>query len=354
MFAPDLNDFGPRLGIVWTPEGSEKTVIRAGGAVSYVMPQAIFYYDMAFINPALAGVASLNAGDVPNQYLIFPNIVSFQTQLEANPALLPSSVRLSRNVADYNRRDTYVDMWNVAGQRQLNSSLAVQAAYVGQRTVKLVSVRPLNLIDPRTGVRPISTLGQVNFEENAANISYHALALSANQRLWRGLSYDAYFTRSKTLGYYTPDDTITFTGSGLQDPYNIAGSNGPVEGAPGKLFRGVLSYAIPGGPQLRQRLLRAIVGGWTLRSIIGWRSGLPLNVTTGADYVGTGRSAGQRPDVTGVDPYGDFSATGLWLNPAAFTVTQSRTFKRYGDLGFDALLGPSAFTMDSVCTKAFA
>jgi hypothetical protein len=353
MFAADHNDFAPRLGVVWAPGGNQQTVVRAGAGISYVMPQAIFYYDMAYINPALPGVASLTAADVPAQYLLFPNILPFQQQVQANPLLLPSSFRLSRSVADYNRRDTYVGMWNLAIQRQLSQTLAVQAAYVGQRTVKLISVRPLNLVNPATGARQDATLGQINFEENAANINYHALELSVNQRLWHGLNYDAYFTWSKTLGYYTPDNTITFTGSGLQDPLNIAASNGPVEGSAGKVFKNVLSYVLPGS-RIGSAALRTIAGGWTLRSIVGWRSGLPFNVTSGSDLAGNGRSSGQRPDaVSGVDPYLEDHTTQNWLNPAAFSVTAVRAQKRFGNLGYNALIGPSAFSMDAGLHKTF-
>jgi hypothetical protein len=354
MFAADHNDFAPRLGVVWTPGGAQRTVVRAGGGISYVMPQAIFYYDMAYINPALSGVASLTAADVPAQYLAFPEVITFQNQVLANPSLLPPSFRLSRSVADYNRRDTYVGMWNLAIQRSVTSTLAVQAAYVGQRTVKLISVRPLNLVNPATGVRQDPTLGQINFEENAARIAYHAFEVSVNQRLWHHLNYDAYFTWSKTLGYYTPDNTITFTGGGLQDPLNIAASNGPVEGAAGKVFKNVFSYALPGAA-IGNRVLRAMAGGWTLRGIIGWRSGLPFNVTSGSDLAGNGRSSGQRPDaVAGVDPYAEDRATQMWLNPAAFSVTAVRAEKRFGNLGYNALIGPSAFSMDAGLHKTFA
>ncbi|HJZ98576.1 MAG TPA: TonB-dependent receptor [Candidatus Solibacter sp.] len=354
MFASDRNDFAPRLGIVWTPGGKQRTVVRAGGGISYVMPQAIFYYDMAYINPALPGVASLTAADVPAQYLLFPNVTGFQSQVQANPSLLPPTFRLSRSVADHNRRDTYVGMWNLAIQQQLTSTLAVQAAYVGQRTVKLISVRPLNLVDPATGLRQDPTLGQINFEENAARIAYHAMEVSVNQRLWRHLNYDTYFTWSKTLGYYTPDNTITFTGGGLQDPLNIAASNGPVEGAPGKAFKNVFSYALPGAG-IGNKTLRTVAGGWTLRGIIGCRSGLPVNVTSGADLAGNGRSAGQRPDaVYGIDPYAEDHNTQMWLNPAAFSTTAVRAQKRFGNLGYNALIGPSAFSMDAGLHKTFA
>lgn len=354
MFASDRNDFGPRVGLVWTPDAAQRTVVRVGGAVSYIMPQAIHYYDMAFISPKLSGVSSFAAADVPASYLVYPNAIAFQTLIQNNPDLLPPSMKLSRSVADYNRRDTYVGMWNLAVQRQVTKTLALQAAYVGQRTLKLISVRPLNLVNPATGTRPVTSLGQVNFEENAANITYNSLEISANQKLWHGLNYDAYFTLADGRGYYAPDDTITFTGGGLQDPLNIAGSNGPLQGLSKRVFRNIFSYSIPGGTHLQNRWLRGALSGWTLRSIIGWRSGLPLNLTSGNDFVGSGRSAGQRPDVVaGVDPYIGSHETQVWLNAAAFSIAGPKAEKRYGNLGYYALRGPSAFTMDSGLHKTF-
>lgn len=355
MFASDRNDFAPRLGLVWALGSDQRTVIRTGAAVSYLMPQAIHYYDMAFVHPDLPFVATFAAADVPPQYLAYPLTVEFTNRVAADPSLLPKSFRLSRSIADYNRRDTYVNMWNLAIQRAVTSGFAVQAAYVGQRTVKLISVRPLNLVDPVTRSRPVPELGQINFEENAANISYHAMQLSFNQRLWRGLRYDAYFTWAKSIGYYNPDETITFTApGGLQDPLNIAGSKGPVRGLPYKRINGVVSYAIPGGNRWQNPVLRAAMRGWTFRSIFSLRSGLPINVTTGSDIVGTGRSAGQRPDpVPGVEPYiRDLEAL-TWLNPAAFTTVDQRREKRYGFLGYNRFLGPAQQNINAALHKTF-
>ena len=87
---------------------------------------------------------------------------------------------------------------------------------------------------------------------------------------------------------------------------------------------------------------------------MGWRAGVPINVVSGSDFAGNGRSAGQRPDaVAGVDPYIKDHNTQIWLNPAAFSVIGPRTDKRFGNLGFNAVLGPSAFTMDAGLHKAF-
>ncbi len=354
MFAADRNDFGPRLGLVWTLDKRQRTVIRAGGALTYVMPTAIFYYDMAFISPLLSGVSTFSAADVPASYLVYPNALAFQGLMQSHPELLPSSIKLSRSVADFNRRDTYAGMWNVSLQREVTRTLSVQASYVGQRTVKLIGVRPLNLVDPATGARPIPTLGQVNFEENAGRISYQALEMSVNQRLWKGLNFDAYYTMASIMGYYVPDDTFTFTGSSLQDPLNIAGSNGPVLGQAKRVFRSVFSYEIPGGRRFHHTLLRGLLSGWTFRAIIKDRSGLPFNVLSGSDFVGNGRPAGQRPDaVAGVDPYNRNPSSLVWLNPAAFSNVDVKAQKRFGNLGFNALWGPTSFSMDSGLHKTF-
>jgi hypothetical protein len=352
MFRADRNDWAPRIGLVWTPSFAPGLVVRSGAALSYLMPQAIHAYDMAYIDPALPFVATVNSTDVPAQYLVYPNVSPFQIQVQQNPRLLPSSFRLSRSVADYNRRDTYIAMWNFSLQQQVVKNTAVQASYVGTRTVKLISVRPLNLIDPVTKVRPVPELGQINFEENAANIAYHSLQLSLNQRVWRGLRYDGYFTWAKSIGYYNPDDTITFTGNSLQDPFNIAGSKGPVRGIPGKRYTSTISYTLPGGKRTQNAVLRAAFSGWTLRAINSWRAGLPINVTTNSDLVGNGRSGGQRPDpVNGVDP--NIRQGLVWLNPAAFTTAAVRSQKRFGYLGYNAVTGTPAFTLNTALHKTF-
>jgi hypothetical protein len=44
----------------------------------------------------------------------------------------------------------------------------------------------------------------------------------------------------------------------------------------------------------------------------------------------------------------------FWLTPSAFSITAVQAQKRFGNLGFYALNGPSAFTMDSGLHKSFS
>jgi len=84
------------------------------------MPQAIFYYDMAYINPALTGVASLTAADVPRSTCCSGGHHLPEPGAGQPGCCHPASVFPLG--ADYNRRDTYVAMWNLAIQQQVTST----------------------------------------------------------------------------------------------------------------------------------------------------------------------------------------------------------------------------------------
>ena len=247
MYRADRNNWGPRLGLVFDPTGKQKWVVRAGAGIGYLPPQAIYYYDRAFIDPRLPFVANFAPADVPAQFRPYPLPQSFVNSVAANPSLLPADFILSRQVSDYNARDTYAGQWNLSVQHAATASLALQAAYVGSRTVKAIGPRQLNLLDPALRRRPRTDLGDVQVLENASNISYHALQLSANQRLCRGMSFDAYYTWGKAPTYGTADTSITFADGFTQDPLNVRGSYGPKSGDTRHRFVGVYSWQVPTG-----------------------------------------------------------------------------------------------------------
>jgi outer membrane receptor protein involved in Fe transport len=355
MYRADKNNWAPRLGLVWDPAGKQKWVVRAGAGIGYLPPQAIYYYDMAFLDPALPFVTNFAPADVPEQYRSFPLSMTFVNSVAANPSLLPSSLVLARQIVDYNQRDTYAGQWNLSVQRALTSTLAVQTAYVGSRSVNLTSPRTLNLVDPRTGKRPHPEFGDIQYMENVARISYHALQVSLNQKLRRGMNFDVYYTWAKSMAYAGADSSVTFTESSVQDPDNLAGSYGPKQGELRHRFVAVYSAAIPTGEWARAGLAKALLGGWTFQGILGQRSGLPLNIVSGVDSYGNGRSSGQRPDIlAGVDPYKKDSSALTWLNPAAFDNRTPVAQKRFGNLGYNALRGPSGFSYDAALHKEFA
>jgi outer membrane receptor protein involved in Fe transport len=355
-FASDKNNFAPRVGLVWEALGDQKLVVRAGGGLTYAPPQPIFYYDMAFADPRLPFLALFTQADVPRSLDIsFPFPQSFVSQVVANPDLLPSDLVLSRSIADFNREDEYAGQWNLSLQSALTRTLAVQASYVGSRGLHLFTTRALNLIDPATGKRPRPDIGEITYRENSASSSYHALQLSVNKKIGFGLTTDFYYTYARSMGYGGADGTITSDGT-VQDYNNVAGSYGPKPGDVRHRFVNVYSYDIPTLPLVKESAIgRQALAGWSFQGIIGWRSGLPLNITTGRDLVGNKRTAATRPDlVLGVNPYIKDTDALTWLNRKAFDVNIPDAENRYGTLGYNVFRGPSAFTYDAALHKTFA
>ncbi|HXJ41976.1 MAG TPA: hypothetical protein VNH18_22050 [Bryobacteraceae bacterium] len=101
------------------------------------------------------------------------------------------------------------------------------------------------------------------------------------------------------------------------------------------------------------RLLRGALGGWKTTGIWSWRSGVPINVTSGQDrsFSGVGLD---RADLTG-SPYlpsgrsrGD--QISAWFNTAAFTLNAPGTF---GNSPRNLLRGPGFVNLDWSISKHF-
>jgi hypothetical protein len=354
--ASDRNNFAPRLGLVYDLFGNQKLIARAGAGISYAPPQPIFYYDMAFADPRLPLTATFAPTDVPSSVNIsFPFPQSFVLQVVANPNLLPASFVLSREIADFDRDDEYAGQWNLSLQSALTPTLAVQASYVGSRGLHLYTSRTFNLINPATGKRPRTDIGEIIFRENSASSSYHALQLSLNKKSGFGLTMDLYYTYANGMQYGGADSTLTRDNT-VQDYSNVAGSYGPKASDLRHRIVNVYSYQVPTVPFVKNYALgRHVLGGWAFQGIMTWRSGLPLDVTAGRDLVGSGRSDANRPDlVAGSDPYLKNTDALTWFNPAAFDVATPDAQNRFGTLGYYAFRGPSGFTYDAALHKTFA
>ena len=358
MFATNPHDFGPRLGFVWDPLGNQKFVIRAGGSLTYMPLQPILLYDFAFISPLLPFSANFTPADAgASVSLAFPFPQNaFVQQATANPSIVSAlGLTLGRNVADFNSKDGASGQWNLSIQSALTSNLAFQASYVGNRAYHLWVPTFPNQFLPGSPVRPAPSIGATNFTCSCATSNYHALQISLNEKNFHGLILDAYYTWAKTLSYGVANGTNNVANNNVQDVYNFRGSYGPVDGDIRHLFVLDHSYLLPTpGFAQKSSLAKGFLGGWALQGIMTKRSGFPLNVFSGLDLVRNQRTTGDRPNlVSGPDPYIRNTNTLLWLNAAAFDNQTPFNSRQYGNLGYNALFGPGAFTYDAALHKAF-
>jgi len=357
IWNPNPHDFGPRMGIVFDPTGSGKTVIRAGGSVSFDPPQPYWYWDAPFVNPALSAFPYVTAAQLPAslQPATFGalNFKNFTQAVIQNAANIPPGLELGFNLPTRHRPDERTYAWNFTIQHAFSNDFSVQAQYVGNRDLHQFSTTVLNL--PVNGVST-PNIGPATLLTDDGRTWYHGLQLAANKRFNHGFSFDAYFTYSKTMVYDNADGTNEVDNT-TQDYNNIAGSVGPKLGNIGKHFVLVHSYAIPTLPVDFARnngFGKAIFQGWTIQGIMTKNSGPNLNVITGKDQVGNGRGSADRPDaVQGVSPYLDSSNPLFYLNKAAFDSADPIAQHRYGNLGYNTVQGPGTFNWDIGLHKSF-
>jgi hypothetical protein len=135
----DRNNFGSRAGLVWDPSGKGKTAIRASYGI---------YYDpmignvVAFLDERTPGFAHPQ-GVTPNSLPGSDHRLSDGIPLPVRPPqpVLRAPADRSTDAAavlDPRLRTGYLQQYSVSVQRQLGDSMAVEAAWVGNRGIKLL------------------------------------------------------------------------------------------------------------------------------------------------------------------------------------------------------------------------
>jgi hypothetical protein len=356
LWHQNYGDFSPRIGIVYSLTGDGKTIARAGFGTFYGSPQPWNVYNSNFISDRFPLNPTLVPSELPSTLSRkFPSINdAWIAQVNADPTIIPTGLGFGRYGIDPNHKDQYSEQYNFTLERQLTPSLVVNASYVGSRVLHEYSTVLENPVNPTTKVRPYATIGPVTLATFSGRLWFNGLETSLRKRTSHGISFDAFYTYSKSM-QWGGADTNSSTDSVTQDFSNIQGSSGLGPGEVKHRFQADYVYVIPTGSLTKNSAVaRGLLANWSLVGIVGASSGPALNVVTGTDQVGVGYSAGQRPDpVAGVSPYLNSSNPRLFLNPAAFDSATPKAQKRFGYLGFDTVRGPGAFTWDASVHKSW-
>jgi hypothetical protein len=366
---PDRNNFAPRIGVAYTL--TPRTTIRSGYGVSYVHfnrlgGENILGYNGPFIVGASVSQQvsqSLCSGD--NFLGCFrPTQAGYPNGLTSPSNFNPLAARVNFTPRDI--RTGYVQSWHLTVQRELLPNLLLDVAYVGNHSVKLVTLadynqaRP-NAVNENTALqarRPIPGYSfiQISFPGGQAN--YHAMQVKLERRFSGGLYLLNSFTWSKAIdnvaGHLEANfgDNSRINFRDMASDRGVANYNQPFNnttsvvydlpfGKGRKFATGLPGYA------------DKVVGGWRLTLINTMTSGLPVNLTySPASALQVGSSLTYRPNLTGQPLILDSDDPNRYLNPAAVTVV-SDSSKPFGNAGRNIVSGPSFFQTDLGLHKAF-
>jgi hypothetical protein len=317
LIATDRNNISPRLGLAWRFDRRNRAVLRGGFGVFHptgaaqgardILSRNPFRYTVTFGRPRLQ--QGFSSG-TRRESLAFAN-QGLQLDLE-----MP---------------DVY--QYNLTLERELPAGIGARISYIGSTLKKLLvhrdyntvpaSALPLGNVDTDSASRarlpfPLYTTF-MDITENRGEGQFNALQLDIQRRFKDGLAISAAYTLAGSDGN-APDSGNSTIGVVQYDPYDIERDRGPDPHVVKHrvVMNGTWEVPVGRGRRAGQSLpfwADAIVGGWTLSTIVQARSGPNLTPyftygDTGGIYpANTGRAldgVGQfgeswRPDVVG-DP----------------------------------------------------
>lgn len=319
----DHANFGPRIGLAWTPLGS-KLVVRTGYGIFYGRTPAITV-GTAFSNNALnVQTLTFSGADVPQ----YPN-----TQCGA-PVGSPSCAAPAGGAAgvptifvfqrDYHQPD--VQQANLGLEYQIQPTMSIQVNYLWVKGTHLTRTRDINLQGPETPTvvglvgstetftvdqitqpRPIAGFGRIAEFESNANSFYNGLTVQVNKRFSQNYQFLASYTYGKVIDD-NPDATAVVPFSSddaklVQDPLNIRGDRGP--GINDQRHRFVLStiWDLDGYTHSFSRGWRYLIGGWQLSGILTAQTGQPYSALINFDLNKDGNSRTDRVPGIGRDTF---------------------------------------------------
>ncbi len=364
-------NFAPRVGFAY--ELLPKLVIRGG--------YGIFYGGIEDI-----GGSPMITENFPIEYSVTQTAVNAATPLAANnsigllentfvnlntspTALSPTGINL--DAYQHNNKTTYVEGYNLSLQYQINSALALTAAYTGDEGRHILTELGLNsvavLLPPGTTTKPYwpyqTTGSGGNYVMPEAASDFNAGQVTLEQRPMHGLSLLANFAWQKTISD-ARDPLENETGS-YRAPFlpnfGIGADSELADFNDRRVVHVSGLYELPLG---RGKLIagnahgvaQGLVGGWNMSFIGTVKDGMPFTVSCSvATSSGSGCNALL---VSGQNPYANSSVAhfvnaAAFANPAAVTTIGQTDYAPLGGKSTQ-VSGPPFRSLDLGVLKRFS
>ncbi len=363
LVATDKNNFMARFGVSF--KLTEKTVIRSGYGQFFSYLENFGDGEFLIGSPPFAyGVAITGSNTVPAM------------RLSQGPASGATDISRATGLSfrSYQRTPMLPNahQWNFNIQREIGSDWLFEAGYSGSRGIHLVRQYDGNFspaapgnIDLKRPYRSLaipgtsivaSPLGPVTSHRLDGNSIYHALLTKVEKRFSKGFTVLSSYTFSKTIGDTCGNASAgNTTGCGYQNIQNLSAERSvDNQDVPHRFVTSTL-YDLPIGKgrtflTASHPVVEAVLGGWSLGSILTMASAVPFSPTVQGNPSNTGSTGVvQRPNVVGAAYSGERTLT-RDFNVDAFTRQPNFT---YGNAGRNVLRGRAQFNWDFSALKNF-
>lgn len=366
------NDWAPRAGIVWDPQGNGKMTVRASWGMFYDMPQTLFGYGFVEEPPWGESITVTNPS-FDNPWANYPGGNPFPINLNKN-FTFPNS----GTYANYplHLKVTYLEQWNLSLERQIGSNWLASASYLGNNTIHLWTNNPINApvfmgLGPCTiaGVaystcsttanenqrRPLylenpaqgKYYGAIDQLDPSGTASYNALLLSLQHRLSNNFTVLANYTYSHCITDPFVSE-LDSTASQYTDPTDRRFDRGNCIGIDHRHNFNLSGVAM--SPKFSERWLQTIAGDWRLSMSVRAETGSYFSVTTGTDTTLTGTGA-PRPNQILPNVYCVNPNPSCWINPKAFSTIAGSALGTLGNVGSGTILGPGYLTVNMALSR---
>jgi hypothetical protein len=369
----------PRLGIVWSPLGTNKTVIRAGiGAFADLAPgflvaslyaNAPYPYISQIYNGTAVGPAAASAA--ASQFNAFKTGFTSGATLAQLQAVDPNFAPPPYFATPQHFGTPEVIKWSFEIDQPVGLKNMIVATYAGNHGFNLLTVNGFaNAYDANTtqfatfGSLPLAPrdpmFASVTQLTNLGVSNYEGLTLQFKRALGYGFSGQIGYTYSHAL------DDLSNGGSGL--PYNGATSlvfqTSPnaanmYSNADYDIRHSLVADFVWDLPvKFNNHVMNSVLGGWTVSSKFYMRTGTPFSIVDSqlAGELGGGSINGMMlATFTGSHlsaNCGDSAVNTACLNLSQFAASGTET--NFGNLARNALYGPGYHDIDTTIHKRFA
>ena len=333
----DHKQFAPRVGFAYRPFNNNRTVVRAGYGIFYVLQRGNPSVSTPIINlPFILDESKNNSTPVPT----LTTVNFFDAPFGFGTGYL--------NTFDTKLRSPYQQEWNLAVQHELLPDFALDVAYVGSKGTRLERTLPFNFVAPGTGDiqsrRPFPRFSSGGYYQNSGSSIYHSMQVKLEKRFSSGVSMLTAYTWSKLI-----DDVS----SSFADPRNPGLDRALSSLDTTQRLVTSFYYELPFGKGKRfgdglSSLVNKFAGGWRLDGIVQYQSGFPFTPTLGSpDPAGVGFEYARRPNRIGSGKL-DAPTIDRYFDLSAFTVPASGTI---GNSGRNILRGPGIKNWDLAILK---